>query len=334
MKMTCWTALQQFTIAAVGIAGFAGNAQSQVRYPERVIRVVIPFAPGGNTDIMGRRFAAKLTPLIGQNVIVDNKGGAGGNIGAAEVARAKPDGYTLLIGTSSTHALNPLTMDNMPYDPVKDFAPVAVLGVSHMVIAAHPTVAKTLPELIRRIKAAPGKYSYGSSGMRTNIHLTGELFIRQAGGLDLVHVPYKGGGQAVQETIGGQVPVVMTAISSAASYHQSGRLRVLAVFADKRSKVLPAVPTAVEQGVPGMLSSSLNVLFGPAATPRAVIDTLHQASMAVVRDAAFQKDLDGFGMDAVPDGTPEKAAQLIRDEIAKWAPIVKATGMEPGGSSK
>jgi len=306
------------------------NVHAQAKYPERPIRVVIPFAPGGNTDIMGRRFAAKLTPLVGQNVIIDNRGGAGGNIGAAEVARAKPDGYTLLIGTSSTHALNPLTMENMPYDPIRDFSPVAVLGVSHMVIAVHPTIAKSLPELVKRIRAAPGKYAYGSAGMRTNIHLTGELFVKQTGGIDLVHVPYKGGGQAVQETIAGQVPVVMTAISSATPYHQSGKLRILAVFAEKRSKALPEVPTAIEQGVPGMLSSSLNVLFSPAHTPRAVIDQLHQASMNVVRDASFQKDLDSFGMDAVADGTPEKAAQLIRDEIAKWAPIVKATGMGPG----
>ena len=317
-------------VVAVLTALLPCAACAQGKYPERAVRVVIPFAPGGNTDIMGRRFAAKLTPLIGQNVIVDNKGGAGGNIGAAEVARAKADGYTLLIGTSSTHALNPLTMENMPYDPIRDFSPVAVLGVSHMVIAVHPTVASTLPDLVKRIKAAPGKYAYGSSGMRTNIHLTGELFIRQVGGIDLVHVPYKGGGQAVQETIAGQVPIVMTAISSATPYHHSGKLRILAVFADRRSRALPEVPTAIELGVPGMLSSSLNVLFGPAGTPRAIVDTLQQATMTVVRDASFQKDLDSFGMDAVADGTPERAAQLIRDEMAKWTPIVKAAGMGPG----
>ncbi len=321
-------------LCVVPCAALPATAHAQGKYPERAIRVVIPFAPGGNTDLLGRRFAAKLTPLLGQSVIIDNKGGAGGNIGAAEVARAKPDGYTLLIGTSSTHALNPLTMENMPYDPIKDFSPVAVLGLSHMVIAVHPTVAKTLPELIKRIKAAPGKYAYGSSGMRTNIHLTGELFIKQVGGIDIVHVPYKGGGPAVLEAIAGQVPIVMTAISSATPYHQSGKLRVLAVCADKRSKVLPDVPTAIEQGVPEMLSSSMNVLFGPANTPRAIVDTLQQASMTVIRDASFQKDLDSFGMDAVPDGTPEKAAQLIKEEIAKWAPIVKATGMGLGGITK
>ena len=321
-------------LCVVPCAALPATAHAQGKYPERAIRVVIPFAPGGNTDLLGRRFAAKLTSLLGQSVIIDNKGGAGGNIGAAEVARAKPDGYTLLIGTSSTHALNPLTMENMPYDPIKDFSPVAVLGVSHMVIAVHPTVAKTLPELIKRIKAAPGKYAYGSSGMRTNIHLTGELFIKQVGGIDIVHVPYKGGGQAVLEAIAGQVPIVMTAISSATPYHQSGKLRVLAVFADKRSKLLPDVPTAIAQGVPGMLSSSLNVLYGPANLPRVIVDPLQQSSMTVIRDASFQKDLDSFGMDAIADGTAEKATQLIKEEIAKWAPIVKATGMGLGGITK
>ena len=321
-------------LCVVPCAALPATAHAQGKYPERAIRVVIPFAPGGNTDLLGRRFAAKLTPLLGQSVIIDNKGGAGGNIGAAEVARAKPDGYTLLIGTSSTHALNPLTMENMPYDPIRDFSPVAVLGVSHMVIAVHPTVAKTLPELIKRIKAAPGKYAYGSSGMRTNIHLTGELFIKQVGGIDIVHVPYKGGGQAVLEAIAGQVPIVMTAISSATPYHQSGKLRVLAVFADKRSKLLPDVPTAIAQGVPGMLSSSLNVLYGPANLPRVIVDPLQQSSMTVIRDASFQKDLDSFGMDAIADGTAEKAAQLIKEEVAKWAPIVKATGMGLGGITK
>lgn len=312
-----------------GLALAPPFAHAQGKYPERAVRLVIPFAPGGNTDIMGRRFGARITPLLGQQVVVENKAGAGGNIGAAEVARAKPDGYTLLVGTSSTHALNPLTMEKMPYDPIRDFSPVAVLGISHMVIAVHPTVATSLQDLIRRIKTNPGKYSYGSSGLRTNVHLTGELFIRQTGNISLVHVPYKGGGAAVQDTIAGQIPIVITAISSATPHHHSNKLRVLAVFSDKRSAALPDVPTAIEAGVPGMLSSSLNVLFAPAGTPRPIVDQLHQAAMKVVRDPAFQKDLDSLGMDPVPDGTPEKAAQLIRDELAKWSPIVKASGMGP-----
>jgi tripartite-type tricarboxylate transporter receptor subunit TctC len=331
LSLSCRTILPGL---AVALGSLAAPLHAQPRYPERPVRVVIPFAPGGNTDLMGRRFGARLTPLLGQTIVIDNRAGAGGNIGAAEVARARPDGYTLLIGTSSTHALNPLTFEDMPYDPVKDFAPVAVLGISHMVIAVHPTIAGSLRDLVAKVKAQPGRYSYGSSGLRTNVHLTGEMFIRQAGGLDLLHVPYKGGGQAVQETIAGQIPVVITAISSATPYHRAGRLRILAVFSEARSKALPEVPTAIESGVPGMLSSSLNVLFGPAGTPRAIVDVLHQATVKIVADAAFQADLDTLGMDPVTDATPERTAQLIKDEIARWTPVVQAAGMAPGRSGR
>ena len=323
-----------FTLLVLAAVTGTVPAHAQTRYPERTVRVVIPFAPGGNTDIMGRRFAARLTPIVGQQIIVDNKAGAGGNIGAAEIARAKPDGYNLLIGTSSTHALNPLMMESIPYDPVKDFSPIAVLGISHMVIAVHPSVAPTLPELVKRIKASPGKYSYGSSGVGTNIHLTGELFIQQAGKINLVHVPYKGGGQAVQDTIAGQIPIVITAISSVTPYHRAGKLRTLAVFSDKRSAALPEVPTGIESGIPGMLSSSLNVLYAPAGTPRAIVDTLHQSTLKVVGDPVFQKDLDSLGMDPVLDASPDRVAQLVKDELAKWGPIVKATGLAGGAAQK
>jgi tripartite-type tricarboxylate transporter receptor subunit TctC len=323
-----------FALLVLGAMTGTVPAQAQTKYPERTVRVVIPFAPGGNTDIMGRRFAARLTPIVGQQIIVDNKAGAGGNIGAAEIARAKPDGYNLLIGTSSTHALNPLMMESIPYDPVKDFAPIAVLGISHMVIAVHPSVAPTLPELVKRIKASPGKYSYGSSGVGTNIHLTGELFIQQTGKINLVHVPYKGGGQAVQDTIAGQIPIVITAISSVTPYHRAGKLRTLAVFSEKRSAALPEVPTGIESGIPGMLSSSLNVLYAPAGTPRTIVDTLHQSTLKVVGDPVFQKDLDSLGMDPVLDASPDRVAQLIKDELAKWGPIVKATGLAGGAAQK
>lgn len=170
-------------------------AQAQGKYPERPIRLVIPFAPGGNTDIVGRLFATKITPLLGQSVVIDNKSGAGGTIGSTDVARARPDGYTLLLGTSSTHAINPTAMDNPPYDPVKDFAPIAVIGIVPMSIAVHPSVAGSLQELIKRVRANPGKYSYGSTGVGGINHLGGELFKKQAGGLDIVHVPYRSSGE-------------------------------------------------------------------------------------------------------------------------------------------
>ena len=300
--------------------------QAQGKYPERPIRLVIPFAPGGNTDIVGRRFGAKITPVLGQQVVIDNKGGAGGAIGSTEVARARPDGYTLLLGTSSTHAINPSATENPPYDPVKDFAPIAVIGIIPMAIAVHPSVAGSLQELIRRVRANPGKYSYGSTGMGGINHLAGELFKKQTGGLDIVHVPYRSSGQSIQELVGCQIPIVAATFSSAVAQHRSGKLRILAVFSEKRSNADPGVPTAVELGVAGMLAYTFNVLCAPAGTLKPIVDRLHQATMKVMSDEAFQKELETLTIEPVTDSNPEKAAQFIKDELAKWAPIIKATG--------
>ena len=312
---------------ALGLPPLA--AQAQGKYPERPIRLVVPFAAGGGTDIMGRRFAGKISLLLGQNVFVENRGGAGGTIGTAEVARARPDGYTLLVGTSSTHAINPTAMENLSYDPVKDFAPIAVLGVIPMVIAVHPSVpAKTLRELVARVKATPGKYSFGSAGIGSINHLTGELFKKQAGGLDIVHVPYKGAGAALLDLIAGQIPIAMITVSSATAHYRSGKVRVLATFSGKRSKAAPDIATAVELGMPGMLAYTFNIILAPAGTPKPIINQLHQATMRIMADNAFQKDLESLSIEPVTDSDPEKATQFIRDELAKWAPIIKGTGMK------
>ncbi len=311
---------------ALGLPPLA--AQAQGTYPERPIRLVIPFAPGGNTDIVGRLFGNKITPLLGQSVVIDNKGGAGGTIGSADVARAKPDGYTLLLGTSSTHAINPFVMENVSYDPVKDFAPIDVIGITSMAIAVHPTVARSLQELIKRVKASPGKYSYGSCGTGSICHVAGELFKKQTGGLDIVHVPYRSSGQSVQDLVAGQIPIVSGTFSSLVTYHRSGKVRILAVFSEKRSNTEPDIPTAIELGVPGMVAATFNVLLAPAGTPKPIIDTLYQATRKVTSDAAFQRDLDRLTVEPVTDSNPEKAARFIKGEIAKWAPIIKASGMK------
>ena len=317
--------LASVMVLTLGLPSLSVRAQG--KYPERAIRLVVPFAAGGGTDIMGRRFANKVTPVLGQNVFVENRGGAGGTIGTAEVARAKPDGYTLLVGTSSTHAINPTAMENLSYDPVKDFAPIAVLGVIPMVIAVHPSVpAKTLRELVARVKATPGKYSFGSAGIGSINHLTGELFKKQAGGLDIVHVPYKGAGAALLDLIAGQIPIAMITVSSATAHYRSGKVRILATFGEKRSNAAPDIPTAVELGVPGMLAYTFNVVLAPVATPKPIIDRLYQATVKVMTDEAFQKDLESLSIEPVTDSDPEKATQFIRDELAKWAPIIKATG--------
>jgi len=303
--------------------------RAQEKYPERPIRLVSPFAPGASTDAAARRFASVLAPLLGQSVYVDNRAGGSGSIAAAEVARAKPDGHTLIFGTVSTHVLNVLTVKNVPYDPLKDFANIALLGTNTSSLAVHPTIAKTLPELIQRIKSMPGKFSYGSSGQGSILHLAGELFKQQAGGLDMVHVPYRGSGNSVVDVISGEVPMGVMALGTAIPHHRAGKLKVVAAFSEARSRVAPDIPTAIEQGVPKMVSYSCVLLAAPGGTPKPVVDQLYQATMKIVNDAAFQKDLLVIGFDPVIDSSPQKTAQFIRDELAKWAPLVKITRLSP-----
>ncbi len=314
-------------VLASGLPSLPVRAQG--KYPERAIRLVIPFAPGGNTDIMGRLFGAKIAPLLGQQqVVIDNKAGANGVIGSVEVARAKPDGYTLLVCTSGTHAINPSTMKNLPYDPVKDFAPIAVLGITPMVIAVHPSVASSLQELVKRVRANPGKYSYGSPGLGGTSHLAMELFKMKTGGLDIVHVPYRGAGPSIQDLIAGQIPIANGTFSAALQYHRSGKARILTVLSEKRSHVAPDVPTVMEAvGVPGLEAYTFNILCAPAGTPRPIIDQLYHATMKVTGSEAFQKDLERLTVEPVTDSNPESAAQLVKNEIAKWAPVVKAAGL-------
>lgn len=303
------------------------SAQAQDKYPERPIRLLIPFAPGASTDMIARRLGARLTPMLGQTVVIENRTGAAGAIATNEAARSKPDGYTLILGTVSTHILNPLTMKNIPYDPLKDLAHVLLLGTSTTSVAVHPTVAQTLPELIKRVKALPGKYSYGSTGQGGIIHLAGELFKMKAGGLDIVHIPYKGTGAGLNDIIGGQIPIMMMALGTAMPHHRAGKLRALAAFSEQRSQVAPEILTLAEYGIPGAVAYSCVLLSGPAATPKRVIDQLYQVMQKLMTDETFQKDLLSAGFEPVLDSNPQRAVQFIKDELAKWAPIVKATGL-------
>jgi len=265
--------------------------------------------------------------MLGQSVVIENRTGAAGTIATNEAARSKPDGHTLILGTVSTHILNPLTMKNIPYDPLKDLAHVLLLGTSTTSIAVHPTVAQTLPELIKRVKALPGKYSYGSTGQGGIIHLAGELFKMKAGGLDIVHIPYKGTGAGLNDIIGGQIPIMMMALGTAMPHHRAGKLRALAAFSEQRSQVAPEILTLAEYGIPGAVAYSCVLLSGPAATPKRVIDQLYQTMHKLMMDETFQKDLLSAGFEPVLDSNPQRAVQFIKDELAKWAPIVKATGL-------
>ena len=321
--------IRQGHVAAIlFIAGLASPpvAAQQAGYASRPVRLLVPFAAGASTDIIARRLSARLSPVFGQNIVVENKTGASGTIATHEVARSKPDGHTLILGTISTHILNPLTMKNIPYDPLRDLSHVFLLGTSTTSVTVHPTVASTLPELVKRVKALPGKYSYGSTGQGGIIHLAGELFKLRAGGLDIVHVPYRGSGASLTDVVAGQIPIVMMALGTAMPYHRAGKVRALAAFSEKRSRVAPDIPALAEFGIKAVAYSCV-LLSAAAGTPQAVIDQWYQAVQKLMQEDAFQAELLTAGFDPVPESNPRHATQFIRDELAKWGPIVKATGI-------
>lgn len=305
------------------------SSLAQARYPERPIRLVVPFAPGGDGDIMGRVWAKFATPHIGTSLVVDNKAGAGGGIGAAEVSRAKADGYTLLLGTTTTQIINPAASASPQYDPLKDFMLVGMVSMNPTCIVVHPGVpANTLKDLVALIKANPGKYSYGSAGQGTITNLTGELFKLQAGKLDLQHVPYKGGGPAMQDLIAGHVPIITPIMSSAVlAQHRAGRARILGVNSDTRLKAAPDLLTSVEAGIADMRVQVFNAVFAPAGTPRDVMELLKAANLKVRSDPLFLQDLDKAGAETFSHPDPEK---FLKDEVTRWAQVIKATGFKMG----
>ena len=301
---------------------------AQESYPDRPIRLIVPFPPGGQTDNVARQLGARLTQVVGQQIVVDNRGGAAGTIGGAEVARAKPDGYTILIATSSTHAIHPSAMPNVPYDAVKDFAPIVVLGTGPIALSVHPIVpARTLQQLVAAAKARPGYFSYGSSGVGSINHLAGELLKTRAGNLQILHVPYKGAGPSMHDLVGGQIEIVFSTLSAALPHHRQSRVRTLAVLKDERSAGAPDIPTTLEAGVPGVIAYTYNILLAPAGTPRAVVDQLNGAVSKVTADRAFVDTLVRLGVDPIADSGPEKAAAMIRTELAKWHPVIQAVGL-------
>ena len=299
----------------------------QAKYPERPIRLVVPFAPGGDGDLMARMWAKYAAPLVNGSIVVENKAGAGGAIGATDVARASPDGYTLLLGTTTTQIINPGTLAKPAYDAVKDFALVGMVSMTPTCIIVNPKVpAQSLQELVALLKQNPGKYSYGSAGPGTVTNLTGELFKLQAGRLEMTHVPYKGGGPAMQDLIAGHVPVITPILSSAVlAQHRAGRARILGVNSDKRIKAAPDLPTSIEGGVPDMRVQVFNAIFAPAGTPHAAIEALRGATLKMRDDPAFMQDIEKAGAElfAQPD-----EAQFVRDEAARWTKVIKDIGFQ------
>ena len=312
--------------AVIGTAVAAPAVLSQDRYPSRPIKLVIPFPPGGPTDMMGRRYGEKLSAMLGQPVVIDNKAGAGGTVGADLVAKSRPDGYTLLLGSSSTQVTGPLLMPNAPYDPVKDFT-LFIIGFVPMVISCNPGLpARTLPEFVALLKANPDKYRYGSSGMGSIGHLGSELFKLKAGNLVSLHVPYKGNNPAVQAALTGEVDWLFDTIGTTYGHYTAGKLRYLAICAEKRSSAVPELPTTGECGLPDVLVSTVNPVALPAGAPADVVSTIAEATRRIMADAALQADLRALSIEPVADADPVKSAAYFTAERERWAPIIKASG--------
>ena len=314
--------LATLTAALLTYAG-AANAN----YPERVIRLIVPFAPGGVTDTSGRIVADALSKRLGQQVIVENKAGASGNIGTAGVAQAAPDGYTLVLAFDGTMVINPHVFAKIPFDTLKDFAPIGKIGDATLIIVAHPSFpGKTLKDLIEISKKDPKGVSYGTSGVGGTPHIAGELLNMRTGS-KLVHIPYKGGGQAMSDALGGNVPLVYTAVAGAFTHLQAGKLNAIAVSSRKRAPSLPDTPTFIESGVPDFEASSWVGILAPAKTPRAIVDKLNQELNAVLAMPEIVERLAKLGIVATP-GTPEQFGEQMKKDLAKYGPVVKAAGIK------
>ena len=303
-----------------GLISFSAAAQSN--YPNRPIRLIIPFTPGGVTDTSGRYIAEQLSLKLGQQVIADNRPGASGNIGTQMVATAEPDGYTLLLGYAGTLSINPSLFDKVPFDSLKDFAPIGKIGDAVLILVANNDFAgKNWAEVIAISKKDPNGLSYGTSGSGGTPHIAGEL-LKQKTGANLVHVPYKGGGQALIDLLGGNIPLVYTAVAGANQYVKSGRVKAIAVSSAKRSPSLPDVPTFIESGVKDFEIDDWVGLLAPAKTPKPIVMKLNQALNEILNSPEGKAKLLGMGITPTP-GTPEKFGEQIKSDLLRFSPIVK-----------
>ena len=319
-------ALMALTIGALS-ASAAWQAAFAQGFPERPVTLVVPFAAGGSTDVVARIIGQKMSDDLGQQVVVENAAGAGGSLGADRVARAEADGYTILMGTVATHALNPLMLKTKPYDAEKDFAPVSLLVVVPNVLVVNPELpAKDVAELVALLKASPEKFAYASSGNGTPLHLSGELFKKMTG-TAMQHVPYKGSGPALNDVLGNQVPIMFDNLPSSSSHIKSGTLRALAVTTAQRAPSFPDVPTVAESGVPGYETYTWNALFAPAGTPPEAIARLNAAAKKALADPEVVERMKEFSATIV-GSTPEELAAHVSAELAKWTPVVKDANIQ------
>ncbi|MBB1602714.1 tripartite tricarboxylate transporter substrate binding protein [Variovorax sp. UMC13] len=314
------------TVAAAGALSLAPlAAQAQAAFPSKPITIIVPFSAGGTTDILARVVGLHMGTDLGQPVVVDNRAGAGGNIGGQAAARANPDGYTLFMGTVGTHAINQSLYKKMPFDPIKDFAPLSRVAMVPNLLVVNPGQPyKSVKELIAYGKANPGKINFGSSGNGSSIHLSGELF-KQMTGVDMQHVPYRGSAPAVSDLLGGQISVMFDNMPSAIQHVKGGKLRALAVTTAKRSPALPDVPTIAEAGVPGYEATSWFGLLAPAGTPAPIVAKLNAAILKALADPEVKKKLAEQGAESHGE-KPEEFAAFIKSETAKWGKVVKESG--------
>lgn len=314
------------TLVGVPLAVAAGASQAQTgNWPNKPIRYVVPFAPGGTTDILGRLFSEKLALALGQPVVVENKAGQGGSIGAAELARAAPDGYTIGGGTISSHAINATLYNKLSYDPVTSFAPIMLYATQPNVLLVHPSVPATnVADFIKLLKASPDKYSFGSAGSGTSQHISGELFKTMAG-VSIQHIPYRGSGPMMNDLLGGNLLVAVDNIATALPHMKAGKLRALAVTTATRSAAAPDVPTFAESGLPGYELSSWQAVFAPAGTPPAIIERLHTEMARILKTPEMQKRFSELGLD--PSGMPpQELAAMVKADVPRLGKVVKDSG--------
>src|ERR1700716_598847 len=324
--MRIWNVLLGVAAAAFALQYPLSPAYAQT-YPTRAITLVIPFAPGGSTSIVGRGIADKMSELLGEKVVVDNRPGAGGTVGTKAVAKSDPDGYTLVLGYTGTLAIGPSLYKNAGYDPRKDFAPIGLIGNAPNSLVVHPSFpAKTIAELIAYAKANPGKVNFGSAGAGTVSHITGEYFAASAG-IKLVHIPYKGTGPALTDLLGGHIPMAFAPIPASHPNVTAGKLRALAVTSTIRSSLMPDVPTMSEAGLPGFDASLYYGLAAPAGAPQPIIDRLNKELRDALASDEVRKQLANEGTEITP-GTPEDYAAFIDKDEKKWSQLVKASGVE------
>ncbi len=318
--------LGAFATPALAMPGLA-LAQTAGAF-DRSLRLVIPYPPGGGTDAFGRRIAARLALELGQTVVVENRTGAAGAIGVGEVLRARPDGYSLLFGGASTHALYPLISARPQYDPVADFIQVALLGSNTVCFIARREVAESLPALLAKARANPGRLRFGSPGAGTYVHLAGEYLLHAAGGVEMLHVPYRGNGPAMIDLLAGNIDAVVDTVVTGLPHHQEGRVRMLAVASLERSSLAPEIPTVQEAvGLQGFEAALWSLISVRRETPAPLVAALHAACMRMLRAPDFQAELRAAGVEPAAPMSPEEVATYVRAEQAKWRPVVQATGV-------